>query len=112
MHAYSNLFYACRDCNAYKGDYWPTKWRRFLCEFIINPCDHDPEIHIDFSEDRWISKTRAGKWNIEKLRLNSEIKLQLRRDRNNLDELIKTMERQKKFCQQKLDQENMQRNSN
>ena len=40
---YANLFYTCRDCNTYKGNYWPSLWQAFLGMFIINPCDHDPD---------------------------------------------------------------------
>ena len=69
---YSNLFYLCADCNRLKGNYWANWIQKILHEYILNPCDHDCDIHFDRSKSAWTPKTSVAKWNIGKLRLNSE----------------------------------------
>lgn len=80
-NVYSNLLYTCRDCNNYKADYWPTFWQKITGLFIINPCEQDPESHIDRSNSFWSEKSKLGLWNLTKLRLNSPTKVRIRDDR-------------------------------
>src|SRR5450755_630058 len=42
---YSNLFYACRDCNLYKGSTWPNRTQRRLGAHFLNPCRVDIGAH-------------------------------------------------------------------
>ncbi len=88
---YSNLLYACRDCNAYKGDYWPTYTQKFSCEVILNPRRDKIEKHIDQTDFSWKGKTIKGKWNIEKLRLASKRLIQIRNDRNLIEKTIEDL---------------------
>jgi hypothetical protein len=77
---YSNLFYVCSDCNRSKWDYWPNPFQWLIGHFIINPCDHDVSEHYDITQSEWKGNTKAARWNIVRLRLNSSRKLNIRED--------------------------------
>ena len=104
------MFYACRDCNTYKGDYWPTNWQKIKREFVLNPCDHDFEIHFDFSRDEWIGKTKTGRWNLKKLRLNSVQRIKIRNDRRVIYDIIEPIKRQLSLAQNTLAKAKAQQN--
>lgn len=78
---YSNLFYSCGDCNRLKGNYWANWLQKFLDKYILNPCDHDYDIHFDRTKPVWIPKTTVARWDIEKLRLNSKKQIAVRETR-------------------------------
>lgn len=100
--SYTNLYYSCRRCNRFKGDFWPSLFDRLLSKFIINPCDHDPEEHFDRSEIYWKERSETGKWNIDRLRLNSEANITIRQDRETLNEMIKTLRAQKSLAETEM----------
>jgi uncharacterized protein (TIGR02646 family) len=82
---YSNLFYACRDCNLYKGSTWPSKAERTLgCRFL-NPCAIDPAGQWIVAEDGTLTPgTPAAQYMVEQLRLNRESLRDWRRDKEEL----------------------------
>lgn len=100
---YNNLLYACRHCNAHKGNYWPKRLHRILQWVVLNPriFKHKPERHLDKSELIWKNKTAQGKWNLNRLRLNSLRQVELRRHKNNLQKTIKFLQKNHTLlCQQ------------
>ena len=55
---YSNLIYSCGKCNEKKSDYWPaTLFHVWLGLIVINPCEIDPDLHIDRSQHSWRART-------------------------------------------------------
>lgn len=99
---YPNLFYSCRRCNKSKGSFWPTEKGYAIGQFILNPCDHDLDIHFDRQQDEWIPKTTTAVWNIRTLRLNSPANLRIRKRRSDVLELIKSEESKKRVTEQLL----------
>lgn len=95
INDYLNLFYTCRDCNTYKGDYWHSALQFIFGRFILNPCDHDLEEHYDSSQVIWKSKSRAGAWNLEKLNLNSASQQRRRQTRESIKKTIVILEENK-----------------
>jgi hypothetical protein len=47
---YSNLYYACRGCNAHKSETWPSDEQTSRGMHFVDPCVADPYIH-DLSEE-------------------------------------------------------------
>lgn len=93
---YENLIYACRNCNWYKGSYWPNSIQRILGQYIFNPRPLGSiKKHIDRSENTWVGITNHGKWSIEKLRLNSTVLIERRKRRTFLENAIKNLEKVK-----------------
>lgn len=90
---YDNLIYACRNCNQYKGSFWPSKIQILLGESIFNPRPLGViKKHIDPSEHKWVGITNNGKWSIKKLRLDSSILIKRRENRSLLENAIKRLE--------------------
>ncbi len=79
---YENLFYSCAFCNgpAAKSGYWATKEQREKGHYVLNPCRHDIDIHIDKSSSKWKGLTPEGRWNVRRFYLDSK-NLQFIRDR-------------------------------
>ncbi len=92
---YSNLFYSCNDCNRFKSGFWPNFLQRIQGKFILNPCDHDFDIHYNRVNPAWEAIGKTADWNIERLRLNSPKRIQIRKDRKYLLECIDKLELQK-----------------
>ena len=67
---YSNLYYACNDCNSLKGEFWPSDEQSSKSIFIPNPCDHKMAAHLRFEEERVAPRTTAGRFTADLLRLN------------------------------------------
>ena len=68
---YSNLFYACRECNLYKSSTWPSKHIQSLGFRFLDPCRVDLSDHWTVSEDGTLKpKNFAAEYMIERLRLN------------------------------------------
>ncbi len=95
VNIYSNLFYSCSNCNRWKGNFWPNCLDLLFKKYILNPCDHDFNQHYDKSKPKWGGKSSTALWNIERLRLNSPIKLQIREDRILSFKWIDELEKQK-----------------
>lgn len=89
---YLNLLYSCRDCNSYKGNYWPNSIQKFFGQFILNPCLNDLEKHYDFSGDIWVPKSKTATWNLDKLRLNSQARQKIRSERRITLEIVLELE--------------------
>lgn len=77
---WDNLIYSCKECNQYKGNYFPIKGSRPLnenCEkehsMLLNPYIDNPVDHLHYLQDRlgYIEAlTEEGNQTIELLRLN------------------------------------------
>jgi len=76
---YSNLFYACNDCNAYKGKYWPSAEELEKGIFIPNPCSHVMFQHVQNIDCTFKAKTKAGKHLVDLLNLNNDRLVSYRR---------------------------------
>lgn len=93
VYSYENLIYACRNCNQYKGSYWPTFLHSIIGKIIFNPRPiGNIKNHIDTTAAKWIGKTDSGRWSIQKLRLDSEILIKRRKDRAKIESAIKRLE--------------------
>lgn len=71
--AWKNLFYACNDCNRWKGAKESTPER-----FIPNPCDHRMAEHLQYKDAAVETYTPHGAWMADLLRFS---KRQERRQR-------------------------------
>ncbi len=67
---YSNLYYACQNCNCRKGQFWPKDADLAAGRFIANPCDHVMTEHVKFDRDRVVARSKAGEFMLERLALN------------------------------------------
>lgn len=86
---YSNLFYSCNNCNRLKRKFWPDIEQTKKLIFIPNPCDHIMFEHMQFVNEEILSKTNAGKYAIELLKLNSSERIKFRATINyNIKKLI------------------------
>lgn len=99
---YFNLFYSCADCNTFKGHYWANWFRKWTQEYILNPCEHDYDIHFDRTLPSWIPKTDVAKWNIEKLRLNSKKQIDVRSSRDLFLKTLQELSKQKLSLESEL----------
>lgn len=88
INIYQNLLYACRHCNQWKGEYWPSVSGKILGCVILNPFVHDIDKHLDKNHFGWKGKTIQGSWNIKKFRLDSPIRILQRNDRKNVEDTI------------------------
>lgn len=81
---YSNLYYACRRCNSYKSDTWPSKKLINKGFFFVDPCKEDLyEKHTkEFKNGALKHTTNAGNYTIEKIRLNSKFLVKIRKQRS------------------------------
>jgi HNH endonuclease len=68
--AYSNLFWACPNCNVRKGKFWPTRAQRNARQFIANPCDHVMTAHVKYDRDAVTTKSETGRFMVDYLDLN------------------------------------------
>lgn len=69
---YSNLYYCCNTCNSNKGNFWPSVHDLIKKLFVPNPCDHVMVQHLKYVHENVESKSDAGAFCIELLRLNEE----------------------------------------
>lgn len=86
---WDNLVYSCKDCNQYKGNYFPILGNRATesskslddeNKLLVNPCTDDPEKFIDFDNGGNIySNSEEGNITIKLLKLNREKLLSLRK---------------------------------
>jgi hypothetical protein len=67
---YSNLYYACLNCNCRKGQFWPKEADLAAGRFIANPCDHVMTEHVKFDRDRVVARSKAGQFMLDRLALN------------------------------------------
>lgn len=79
---WDNLVYSCKECNQFKGNYFPIKGRRALNEnddyvsehrMLLNPYLDEPENHLRYEYNghgRIDALTEEGNQTIELLRLN------------------------------------------
>jgi hypothetical protein len=89
---YNNLIYSCRDCNSYKGSYWPNYIQKILQKIILNPRKDNINEHINKNNHKWTSQSKQGEWNIFRLRLDSPSLILLRKDRSNTESAINKLE--------------------
>lgn len=90
--ALDNLVYACRTCNAFKGDYWPPPGASPDLT-LLHPQRDDFTAHIDSLPDgRLIGLTKRGWFHIHRLRLNRSPLIGLRLQRVAVQDLRDTLE--------------------
>jgi hypothetical protein len=80
-HEYTNLYWACRECNEIKGDIWPDEALMTQGFRFLDPCqqEDDHDAHWRTRPDGSFEPlTPAGTYTISHLRLNRET-LQYRR---------------------------------
>jgi hypothetical protein len=70
---WSNLFYACNVCNAWKGEWVPTSGL-----FLPNPCDHWMADHLQYQGSDVETYTPQGDWLVELLHLGDTDRRELR----------------------------------
>lgn len=104
INRYSNLLYACRNCNQYKKDYWPTFTQKLMQHIVLNPRQEKDkrELHIDTNNFAWKGTTEQGKWNIKKLRLDSKTKIKQREERSQIENIISKLENERNDLFQRL----------
>lgn len=68
--AWSNLFYACNVCNAWKGESVPLPER-----FLPNPCEHRMADHLQYRDSGIETYTPHGEWLKELLHLDERSSL-------------------------------------
>ncbi len=85
-HEWANLYYCCRRCNQHKSNHWPTDEEARRGLRFVDPCAEDPDDHFRLSRHPKhgdfccvISPTAAGRYTIEKIRLNRDQLVQIRR---------------------------------
>ena len=82
---YSNLLYACRDCNGFKGATWPHAKLTRLGFRFLNPCREDMSAQWTAAEGgRLVPKTRAAEYMIARLQLNRQFLCDWRREKREL----------------------------
>jgi HNH endonuclease len=63
-YRYSNLLYACNDCNRIKREIWPNREEKLVGFRFLNPCFDHFEEHLEISEATGLAtpKTPAGRY--------------------------------------------------
>ena len=80
---YSNLYFACRECNLRKRHTWPTESDEVLGLRFVDPCRESMlGKHARMAEDgTLIAETSVGRFTIEHLQLNRRSLVRLRKRR-------------------------------
>lgn len=78
-HEYSNLYYACHVCNRNKWDWWPSDELEAAGIRFADPCRECFSDNFRDKDGRWQPKTPVGEYSMERLRLNTEHLVQIRR---------------------------------
>jgi hypothetical protein len=99
---YSNLYYACSVCNGYKGTYYANGFVKLLGKVIVNPCDHDIDLHIDKRQYKWQGISTEGQFTVSKLRLDSKANQTRIKDREVILQIIKVFEDQLQILKDSL----------
>jgi hypothetical protein len=83
-NVYSNLLWACRECNLAKGDYWPTTAELARGERFVDPCTEPLGQHLTLTLDsvEAVAGSAAGPFMITEIRLNSALHIRRRRERD------------------------------
>jgi uncharacterized protein (TIGR02646 family) len=78
-NVYSNLYYACPQCNRFKGTRWPARQTLTRGSGFVDPCAQDPMDHFAFDIEGGIAgRTIAGKYTISHVRLDRKFLVQRR----------------------------------
>lgn len=96
---WDNMIYCCKECNQYKGNYFPIKGRRNLNEeddlateyrMLVNPYEDNPSDHFSYDDSGNIHAiTEEGYQTIELLRLDRTDLLEKRKvERDRIVEII------------------------
>ncbi len=82
---YGNLVYACRTCNGFKADKWPTSAQEAEGYRFLDPDRDRFEEHWEEEADgRLVPTTPAGRYTVSSLNLNSEFRCAERRRRRDV----------------------------
>ncbi len=93
QYRYSNLLYACNDCNRVKGEKWPGRGERQAgCRFL-NPCVDAFEEHFGVSAATGVATPRsnAGEYFLHHLQLNREDLVAWRQRKSILEGWVKDL---------------------
>jgi hypothetical protein len=78
---YSNLYWACPECNRIKSQKWPTSAEVKRGYRFVDPCVDAPSEHLEIRGDHLVAKTPAGAYTIDEIQLNSVVHVRRRADR-------------------------------
>lgn len=96
---WENLIYCCKECNQYKGNYFPVYEERMKdsksnpsleIPLLLNPYQDNPEEHIKINENcHFEGISLSGKQTIELLRLNRQsLILEREKIKNKIDRIL------------------------
>lgn len=78
-HEYNNIYYACHICNLTKHDSWPSDALQAKGYRFVDACAENFSFHFRDGNGHWQPMSRAGEYSAERLRLNTEHLVQVRR---------------------------------
>ena len=82
VSVYENLHWCCNECNALKGDTWPSPEQYVAGDRFLDPCqpEGDHDLHWDVEADGTLTPTtRVGRYTIAHLVLDREVLVYHRR---------------------------------
>ena len=80
VNNFHNLYYACRKCNGYKHDHWPSEKERALGYGFVDLCCDDVQGHFALMSDGSLKGlTPSAEWTIDRIRLNRSHLVTMRR---------------------------------
>ncbi|MCW5862794.1 MAG: HNH endonuclease [Anaerolineae bacterium] len=79
INEYTNLYYSCHPCNHSKHKYWPSEKLEREGYTFVDMCKDSFSTHFRDNDGIWEPLTNAGKYTIERLRLNKDDLVELRR---------------------------------
>lgn len=88
---YSNLYWACPECNRVKAQKWPVPEEVRRGYRFVDPCKDAPSDHLETQGDRVVGKTRAGAYTIDEIQLNSIVHVRRRADRRVMLQRLTTL---------------------
>jgi len=67
---YANLYYCCGPCNDRKSDHWPDATQRRRGMRFVDVCQDHWDDHLEVVNDMIAARTSAGRYTLEKLKLD------------------------------------------
>lgn len=79
IYEYTNLYYSCHRCNKEKRAKWPTWELQQQGYYFVDVCIDNFSMHYEDHNGEWLAISNAGKYTVERLRLNSEHLVEIRK---------------------------------
>lgn len=76
---YKNIYYSCHVCNNTKRASWPSDTLTYQGYRFFDPCSDNFSTHFRELNGIWEPTTRVGEYSVERLRLNRDHLVQIRR---------------------------------